>query len=172
MSQPGPEQAATGDPYQLVEHELARLLRRVRSLTRVMAQEVHPDLDPTAYGLLIRLDEVGQARLTDLAAYFGVGKPTLSRQVALLARLGLVRGREDPEDRRATRLELTEDAAHRMQLVRRTRRGHLRAELERWPVTDVAVLGELLRRLNSAGSRDAPGVGREAARHPVRDRDR
>jgi DNA-binding MarR family transcriptional regulator len=151
VSQPARDQVPTGDPYQLVEHELALLLRRVRALTRVMAEEVHPDLDPTAYGLLIRLEEVGHARLTDLAAYFGVGKPTLSRQVAFLARLGLVRGEEDPEDGRATRLELTEDAVRRIQAVRRTRRGHLRAELEQWPVTDVAVLGELLGRLNSAG---------------------
>jgi DNA-binding MarR family transcriptional regulator len=151
-----PDQAATTDPYQVVEHELARMLRRVRSLTRSMAQEVHPDLDPTAYGLLLRLEEVGEARLTDLAAYFGVGKPTLSRQVALLGRLGLVRGREDPEDARATRLTLTDDAVRRIQAVRRTRRGHLRAELERWPVADVAKLGELLGRLNSAGSASRP----------------
>ena len=143
------EPAVTGDPCQQVEHELVLLLRRIRALTRTIAQEVHPDLDPTAYGLLIRLEEVGQARLTDLAAYFGVGKPTLSRQLAALARLGLVRGRADPQDGRATRLELTEDAARRIQAVRRSRRSRLRAELERWPVTDVATLGELLRRLNS-----------------------
>ena len=142
--------AATGDPYQLVEHELARLLRRVRTLTRAIAQEVHPELDPTAYGLLLRLEEAGHARLTDLAAYFGVGKPTLSRQVAFLTRLGLVRGQQDPADGRATRLELTKDAVRRIQAVR-TRRGQLRAELERWPLTDVVKLGELLRRLSSAG---------------------
>ena len=147
---------ATTDPYQAVEHELARLLRRVRSLTRVMAQEVHPDLDPTAYGLLIRLEEVGEARLTDLAVHFGVGKPTLSRQLAFLARIGLVRGRADPVDGRVTRLELTEDAVRRIQEVRRTRRGHLRAVLERWPVDDVATLVDLLRRLNSAASTTAP----------------
>lgn len=158
MRAPEPPSGAGGtgvvaaDPYQVVEHELALLLRRVRSLSRTIAQEVHPDLDPTAYGLLIRLEEVGQARLTDLAAYFGVGKPTLSRQVALLARLGLVRGHGDPEDGRVTKLELTDDAVRRIQAVRRTRRRHLRAELERWPETDVAILGELLGRLNSAGS--------------------
>jgi DNA-binding MarR family transcriptional regulator len=145
------EPAATGDPCEQVERELALLLRRVRALTRSVAREVHPDLDPTAYGLLIRLEEVGHARLTDMAAYFGVGKPTLSRQLAALARLGLVRGREDPEDGRATRWQLTEDAARRVLAARRTRQGWLRAELERWPVTDVATLAELLRRLNSAG---------------------
>ena len=151
MSRPDGEPVPAGDPYQLVEHELAVLLRRVRALSRTMAEDVHPDLDPTAYGLLIRLEEVGQARLTDLAAYFGVGKPTLSRQVGLLGRLGLVRGREDPQDGRVTRLELTEEALRRIQAVRRTRRGHLRAELERWPVEDVSRLGELLGRLDSAG---------------------
>ena len=163
MPQAASEQVTKGDPYQLVEHELALLLRRVRSLTRVMAQEVHPDLDPTAYGLLIRLEEVGQARLTDLAAYFGVGKPTLSRQIAFLARLGLVRGRDDPEDGRATRLELTEEAARRIQAVRWTRRGHLRAALEPWPVADVAMLGDLLRRLNAARSAQPPGPPRRTA---------
>jgi DNA-binding MarR family transcriptional regulator len=147
----GAGRTGAGDPYQLVEHELAVLLRRVRALSRTIAQEVHPDLDPTAYGLLTRLEEAGPARLTDLAAHFGVGKPTLSRQVAFLERLGLVRGRADPEDGRAVLLELTEDAVRRIQAVRRTRRGRLRAELERWPPADVARLGELLGRLNSAG---------------------
>ena len=143
------------DPYQAVEHELGRLLRRVRTLTRTMAQEVHPDLDPTAYGLLVRLEEVGQARLTDLAAYFGVGKPTLSRQLAFLARLGLVRGQPDPDDGRVTRLELTEDAVRRVREVRGTRRGNLRAALERWPVDDVTELGDLLRRLNEVSATTA-----------------
>jgi DNA-binding MarR family transcriptional regulator len=152
----GAGEAAT-DPYQAVEHELGRLLRRVRSLTRAMAHEVHPDLDPTAYGLLIRLEEVGDARLTDLATYFGVGKPTLSRQLAFLARLGLVRGRADPADGRVTRLELTEEAVRRIQEVRGTRRGQLRAALERWPVDDVTELGELLHRLNAASPTTPPG---------------
>lgn len=151
MPDPDRAEVAPGDPYQLVEHELARLLRRVRAHTRTIAQKVHPELDPTAYGLLLRLEEVGHARLTDLAGYFGVGKPTLSRQLAFLTRLGLVRGEGDPEDARATRLELTDDAVRRMQAARQARRGQLRAELERWPVTEVTMLGELLHRLNSAG---------------------
>ena len=88
MRQSTGELAMTGDPCQLVEHELALLLRRVRALSRTIAQEVHPDLDPTAYGLLIRLEEVGQARLTDLAAYFGGDGPdrrTASRWPQLAA---------------------------------------------------------------------------------------
>jgi DNA-binding MarR family transcriptional regulator len=147
-AEPAPEPPA--DPYELVEHELALLLRRVRALSRTIAREVHPDLDPTAYGLLIRLDETGGARLTDLAAYFGVGKPSLSRQVATLERLGLVSRRDDPADARAARLALTPSAAARLEEVRRGRRGRLRARMRRWPEGDVAELGRLLHRLNAA----------------------
>lgn len=135
------------DPYETVAHQLAVLLRKVRAVSRIAAQEVHPDLDPTAYGLLIRLEETGGARLTDLAAYFGVGKPSLSRQVAFLARLGLVTREEAPEDRRSARLVLTAGGAARLQAARRSRRGELRAQLERWPVEDVATFGRLLRKL-------------------------
>ncbi|CAM5715813.1 hypothetical protein SVIOM342S_05110 [Streptomyces violaceorubidus] len=41
-----------------------------------MAREVHPDLESSAYGLLVRLGECGGQRATDLAAYIGVGKAT------------------------------------------------------------------------------------------------
>lgn len=135
------------DPYEAVAHQLAVLLRRVRAVSRDAARMVHPDLDPTAYGLLIRLEETGGARLTDLSAYFGVGKPSLSRQVAFLERLGLVDRVDEPDDRRSTRLVLSSDGAARLQSARRSRRGELRAQLERWPVEDVETLARLLARL-------------------------
>jgi DNA-binding MarR family transcriptional regulator len=141
----GPEQPA--DPYEMVAHQLAVLLRRVRAVSRTVARDVHPELDPTAYGLLIRLDETGGARLTDLSAYLGVGKPSLSRQVAFLERLGLIAREGDADDRRSTRLVLSPDGARRLHAARRSRRGELRAQLERWPVEDVATFGRLLRRL-------------------------
>lgn len=141
----GPEDPR--DPYETVTHQLAVLLRKVRAVSRTAAREVHPDLDPTAYGLLIRLDETGGARLTDLSAHFGVGKPSLSRQVAFLERLGLIAREEDPEDRRSTRLVLSPVGAERLHAARRSMRGELRAQLEQWPVEDVATFGRLLRRL-------------------------
>src|SRR5215203_1806409 len=95
------------DPYETVAHQLAVLLRKVRGVSRTAARMVHPDLDPTAYGLLIRLEETGGARLTDLSAYFGVGKPSLSRQVSYLERLGLITREQAPDDRRSARLVLS-----------------------------------------------------------------
>jgi DNA-binding MarR family transcriptional regulator len=141
------EAAYDEDPYETVTHQLAVLLRKVRAVSRTAAREVHPDLDPTAYGLLIRLDETGGARLTDLAAHFGVGKPSLSRQISFLERLGLVSRVEEPDDRRSARLQLSEQGATRLHAARRSRRVELRAQLERWPEEDVVTFGRLLRRL-------------------------
>lgn len=135
------------DPYEAVTHQLAVLLRKVRAVSRGAARDVHPDLDATAYGLLIRLDETGGARLTDLSAYFGVGKPSLSRQVAFLERLGLVAREQEPDDRRSARLVLTEEGAVRLHAARSSRRGVLKAQLEQWPVEDVATFGRLLKKL-------------------------
>lgn len=40
-----------------VERELAVFLRRARASSGEMARQVHPDLEPAAYGLLVRLED-------------------------------------------------------------------------------------------------------------------
>ena len=72
-----------------LERELTVFLRRARANQGEMAREVHPDLESAAYGLLVRLDECGRQRATSLAAYIGVGKATMSRQLRALEELGL-----------------------------------------------------------------------------------
>ena len=47
------------------------LLRRSRSVSWEIAREVHPNLEPNAYGLLLWLRRSGPIRLTDLAALLG-----------------------------------------------------------------------------------------------------
>jgi DNA-binding MarR family transcriptional regulator len=131
-----------------VEHEMAVLLRRARGFSGQFARAVHPDLDAGAYALLIWLDNAGSARLTDLAAFFGVGKPTVSRQIQLLERLKLVTRTVDDTDRRAQTLSLTPEGAARLHHVRRARRDRFRTMLGSWPEHDIAELGELLGRLN------------------------
>ncbi|MGZ4516898.1 MAG: MarR family transcriptional regulator, partial [Mycobacteriaceae bacterium] len=85
-------------PHDAVEHEMAVLFRRARSFSRELAREVHPGLEPAAYALLLRVEELGSVRLTDLASFYGVGKPTVSRQLALMQELGLVQRVEDASD--------------------------------------------------------------------------
>lgn len=131
-----------------VEHELAVLFRRARAFSGQFAREFHPDLDASAYALMVWLDGVGSARVTDLAAFFGVGKPTISRQIQLLERLELVTRTMDTTDRRAQTLSLTPDGAARLHRVQAARRARFRTLLAPWPGQDVAELGELLGRLN------------------------
>jgi DNA-binding MarR family transcriptional regulator len=138
------------DAVEMVEHELAVLLRRARAFSGQFAREFHPDLDAGAYALMVWLDDVGSARLTDMATFFGVGKPTVSRQVQLLERLDLVTRTTDDNDRRAQTLSLTPDGAARLHLVRDARRGRFKSMLAPWPEPDVAALGDLLGRLNQA----------------------
>jgi DNA-binding MarR family transcriptional regulator len=134
-----------------LESELGVLLRRARAISAMIAHEVHPDVEPAVYGLLVRLAKTGGARVTDLAGYFGVGKSTVSRQLAGLEELGLVERVPDPDDARAAEVRLTAEGARRLDRAQSARRDRFRAELAEWPERDVRQLAALLRRYNERG---------------------
>lgn len=127
------------------------LLRRARAMSIQLAREVHPDLEPGAYLLLARLASTGGARLTELAAFLGVGKPTVSRQLSVLQRLGLVERVPDPQDARAQTIRNTTEGARRLAAARDGRRTRFRELLGGWPTAEVAQLADLLRRFNELG---------------------
>ncbi|MGW7366755.1 MarR family winged helix-turn-helix transcriptional regulator [Streptomyces sp. NPDC054841] len=131
-----------------LERELAVFLRRARASSGEMAREVHPELEPAAYGLLVRLEESGPQRATDLAAYFGVGKATMSRQLHALEQLGLVAREPDPADGRASLVRLTDEGLARFRSVRNARRDRYVRKLADWDRGEVAELARLLHQLN------------------------
>jgi DNA-binding MarR family transcriptional regulator len=131
-----------------LERELAVFLRRARASSGEMARAVHPDLEPAAYGLLVRLEDSGPQRATDLAAYFGVGKATISRQVRALESLGLIARTPDPADGRASVLKLTGEGRERFTLVREARRAEYDRKLAEWDKGEIAELARLLNRFN------------------------
>ena len=88
-----------------------------------------PGLDLTVD---LRLDDVGTARPSDLATFFGIGKPTLSRQVQLLERLGLVTREADPTDGRAVQLTLSDDGLEKVHAARAARRREGKRRRARW----------------------------------------
>ncbi|MFI9719279.1 MarR family winged helix-turn-helix transcriptional regulator [Streptomyces sp. NPDC052396] len=133
-----------------LERELAVLLRRARASSGEMAREVHPELEPAAYGLLVRLAETGRQRATDLAAYFGVGKATMSRQLRALDELGLIIRTPDPADGRASLVELTEEGGARFSRVRDARRAQYVRKLVDWDREEIAELARLLNQLNTS----------------------
>ncbi|MFF4361689.1 MarR family winged helix-turn-helix transcriptional regulator [Streptomyces sp. NPDC001604] len=134
--------------YLSLERELTVLLRRARASQGEMAREVHPDLESAAYGLLVRLDEHDRLRATELAAYIGVGKATMSRQLRALEDLGLVAREPDPADGRAWLVHLTEEGHRRVSRVRDARRARYVSQLAHWDRREVAELARLLGELN------------------------
>lgn len=146
----GKPPATRGAAYEELEHELAVVMRRARGISGALARDVHPDLDASAYGLLARIDEVGSVRVTDLASYFSVGKPTVSRQVALLERLSLVQRTQNDEDARSRHVSLTEAGRALLAKSREARQERTRLTLEAWTAEDVALFATLLRRFNES----------------------
>ncbi len=132
-----------------LERELAVFLRRARASSGEMARAVHPELEAAAYGLLVRLEECGPQRATDLAAYFGVGKATMSRQLRALDELGLVTRAPDPADGRASLLSLTEEGRARFTRVRDARRAQYVHRLADWDRGEIAELARLLHQFNA-----------------------
>ncbi|WP_329270981.1 MarR family winged helix-turn-helix transcriptional regulator [Streptomyces sp. NBC_01451] len=131
-----------------LERELTVFLRRARANSGEMAREVHPDLESSAYGLLVRLDECGRQRATELAAYIGVGKATMSRQLRALEELGLIAREPDPADGRAWLVHLTDEGRVRFRSVREARRERYVRKLAAWDRVEVAELARLLHQLN------------------------
>lgn len=153
-SESGSEPGAAGGrgvdhEFLALERELAVFLRRARASSGEMAREVHPELEAAAYGLFVRLESVGQQRATDLAAYFGVGKATMSRQLRALEELGLVAREPDPDDGRAFLVHLTDEGLARFRSVRDARRDRYVSKLADWDRTEVAELARLLHHLNA-----------------------
>lgn len=137
-----------------VEHQLSLLWRRARSISQRLSREVHPEMEPAAYGLLSVLRTKGPIRLTELAACLGVGKPSVSRQVAFLEGLGLVSKAADPLDGRAQAISLTALGEEKMHLVQDARREVFRDRLAEWPAGDLAAFAGYMARLNASYERD------------------
>ncbi|WP_349017279.1 MarR family winged helix-turn-helix transcriptional regulator [Streptomyces solicavernae] len=145
-----------------LERELTVFLRRARASSGEMARAVHPDLEPAAYGLLVRLEEGGPQRATELAAYIGVGKATMSRQLRALEELGLVARDPDPVDGRASLMRLTEEGRARYRTVRDARRAKYVQHLAGWDRREVAELARLLGQLNDSGDSGDSGDSSES----------
>ena len=150
----------THQAFVQVEREIGLLLRRARAIQTRLASELHPELDGAAYGLLALLQDAGPLRASDLVTRLGLDKSTVSRQVSSLVALGLVDRTADPEDGRAQVLTPSLEGAARLSRIREARRARWEEDLSDWPEEDVAVLGELLGRLNRLGeARDAQAEG-------------
>lgn len=143
---------------QQVEHQLSMFWRRARSLSYQLSRQVHPDMEPAAYGLLSIIRKEGPIRLTELASCIGVGKPSVSRQVAFLEGIGMVYKEADPQDGRAQSIRLTPKGEEKMHQVQDARRQVFRERLGEWPLEEIQTLADYIERLNTAYGE---GIGKD-----------
>ena len=160
---------AADTALQNVEHQISLFWRRARAISNQLSRQVHPDMEPAAYGLLTVIRREGPIRLTDLAMNIGVGKPSVSRQIAFLENLGLVSKEADPLDRRAQSIQLTPKGEEKMHQVQDARRQVFQERLREWPVEDLQELARYMAKLNSTYERD--GFAKDTAAGPPADED-
>jgi len=111
-----------------------------------MAHLVHPELDASAFPLMAHIYEHPGTRGSDLAAHFGVGRATVSRQLARLEDLGLISRVVDPDDTRGQLISLTEEGDRRFHQARSARVHALAEALRDWDPQAIQMLADLLHR--------------------------
>lgn len=78
-------------------------------------------LPPSQARLLSQIDELGSARIGDLARGEHCSQPTMTTQVRRLESEGLLKRVDDPDDARAVQISLTEEGKRVLCNVRRAR---------------------------------------------------
>lgn len=136
-----------------LERELTRFFRRSRVASTSIAAEVHPDLDVASYTVLVTISDLsgslpGGVRAIDVAETLGLHKSTMSRNIAVLERLGLVAREPSVEDARARILTITEPGRRSLDAAVTARRRRVSTTLSRWSEADVRDLARLLEQLN------------------------
>ena len=142
------------DDLRRIETEVGALIRRVKRVMAERALEVHPDLHPMTYFILMHLAASGPLRGADLSDAFGMDKGGVSRQVQALVDLGLVERQPDPEDRRAILLDASEEGRTRLETVARSRSDRFDQRLADWSDDDLAGFSAQLAAYNRALSDD------------------
>lgn len=116
--------------------------------------------NPATVFLLRHLRGTTQMRISDLAEASRLDVSTVSRHVKALEEAGHVARVEDPVDRRASLVRLTDDGAELYDRAMSVRAAALAAAIGDWPDADRSTLLDLVRRL--AASLTHPAETRSA----------
>lgn len=122
------------------------VLSTTMAIGRLMRQRLVGDqLEPATYWVLKNLAP-GSVRITALAASTQLDTSTVSRHVTQLEQAGLVERSQDPDDRRAQHVGLTEEGRTQLAASTARRRELLTQSLDGWDTADLADLERLLDR--------------------------
>ncbi|WP_405778772.1 MarR family winged helix-turn-helix transcriptional regulator [Streptomyces sp. NBC_00859] len=129
-----------------IQRELTAFARRARAT----AARLHPELPLVSYTLLAHIDDRQGCRATDLATHYMLDKSTVSRQLAVLEKLGLVERRPAADDQRVQVLHPTEAGTRTLASTQGSRRAAVRERLADWSEEDLDRFATYLLRYNSA----------------------
>lgn len=138
------------DSLRDVERELGVLLRRVRRQSAANARAIHPDLQPTAYSVLLYVDEQETVRAVHIVDDLGIDKGAVSRHVRQLERLGLLERSTDPSDGRAQTLVVSDLGRRRIDALKAQRRSVFAGRLASWTAPELAAFARTLNRYNAS----------------------
>jgi DNA-binding MarR family transcriptional regulator len=119
---------------------VVRLRLAITRLARVVRQHGTTGLTPSQLSALARIEDVGPMRISDLAIRESVGAPVATRVVTTLEELGYLVRLEDPIDRRACLIGLTESGQHVLKQLWEEGTAGLNARIEQLSATDIAIL--------------------------------
>ena len=109
----------------------ARLRLVLLRLARALRHQGSTVLSPSQVSALGSVDEFGPLRISALATLESVGAPVATRVVASLEELHLLKRTEDPDDKRASLVELSDHGRTVLNTLVSERTIGIRARLER-----------------------------------------
>ena len=137
--------AAVAADARLDDSELAARLRLVvNRLARRLRGQALGDLSPSLTSALVTIELRGAVTLGQLATCERVTPPCVTRMVASLERLGLVRREADPADRRVARVSLTADGKRTVLRSRTRKTAFLAKQLRKLDESELAAMREAL----------------------------
>jgi DNA-binding MarR family transcriptional regulator len=144
---PDPEPVYTGEEALLARLEQA-LFKAAKTLAFRGSRDVAGGrVDRSGYFAMVRLEQAGALRLSDLAEMLELDPSTVSRQIRGLEDLGLVARESDPSDRRASLLTLSALGRTELDEARRRRWAMFSAALADLPGPERDELARLLEHL-------------------------
>lgn len=140
-ARPGSYAAKSADHLVEFADALRTVVLAVRRTSAGSAQ------DKSVIALLAHLQSVGPLRAADLAEHACLDPSTVSRHLRALEADGLLVRTPDPDDGRATQLQVTTKGQQIVEETRAQRLAMIGDALEGWSERDVATLTRLTRRL-------------------------
>ena len=138
--------STTPDAVTAILRELFAINRTSRHL---LGDAPLPGLTLATASVLGLLAERADRRAGDVADELGIDASAVSRKVADLERLGLVRRRPDPDDGRAWLLTLTDEGRGALDALRERYLAAVTASLRAWSDDELAALAASLGRLHA-----------------------